>query len=104
MRPRFRGMARRCWSLRRQSCRAYLPSCLDPRHVEPFLLAPALKSQLGELHALRALEQSPAEWAFTRDMLQEELPLRLECVVIAFVGRFLPASAEVDRLGDIRTQ
>src|SRR5207249_3771657 len=59
-------------------------------------------AQLRELHASRALEQVPAEGAFAGDVLEKELPLHLEGVVVAGVGRFLPALEEIDRLRDIR--
>ena len=36
------------------------------RHVDPAPLGPALQAQLGELHALRAFEQIPAETARLR--------------------------------------
>src|SRR5207248_9634162 len=72
------------------------------RYIEPFLLPPAFESELGELHAFRALEKPPREAAFAGDVLKKELPLHLEGVVVAFVGHFLPPLEKIDRLRDIR--
>src|SRR5213592_2662879 len=82
--------------------RAGRVSCFQPRHIEPLFPLPAPPAQLRELHASRALEQVPAEGAFAGDVLEKELPLHLEGVVVAGVGRFLPALEEIDRLRDIR--
>src|SRR5436853_100258 len=82
--------------------RASSASSLEARHVEPFLLLPALQAELRELHALRALEEAPAERPFAGDVPEEQLPLRLERVVVALVGHFFPALKEVDRLRDVR--
>src|SRR6185295_6665508 len=71
-------------------------------HVETLSLLPALQPELGELYALRALEEVPAERAFAGHVLQKELPLRLEGVVVAFIRHLLPAGEEVDRLRDVR--
>src|SRR6266850_3401486 len=76
-------------------------SWFELRYVEPFLLAPALESQLGELDAFGAFEQSPAERAFAGDVLEEELPLHFEGVVVALVGHFFPSLEKIDRLRDV---
>src|SRR5688572_27647215 len=71
-----------------RSCRA---SWFEPRNVQPLLLLPALQAELGELYAFRGLEQVPAELAFAGHVLEEQLPLRLEGVIVILVGHFLPA-------------
>ena len=73
-------------------CMAAL-SASSARHVEPAPLGPALQAELGELHALRAFEQVPAERAALDDVPQEQLPLHLERVVVhAIVRHLLPVS------------
>src|SRR6185503_6872946 len=59
------------------------------------------QAELGELHALRALEQVPAELALARHMPEEKLPLHLEGVVVVLARHFLPARVEVERLRDV---
>src|SRR5256885_222620 len=73
-------------------------SRFELRHVEPLLLTPALVAELGELHALGAFEQAPAKRALAGDVPEEELPLRLEGVVVVVVRNFFPAGEEVDWL------
>src|SRR4051812_7848334 len=69
---------------------------LETRHTEPPPLAPATLRELGELHAACALEQVPSELALACDMLQEQLPLRFECIVPREIVRnFLPARVEI---------
>src|SRR6266850_6298483 len=80
---------------------ALTPLWFEFGNVEPFLLLPALESQLGELDAFGAFEQSPAERAFARDVLEEELPLHFEGVVVALVGHFFPSLEKIDRLRDV---
>src|SRR5512132_3171159 len=72
-------------------------------YVEHPPLRPAAQPEFGELHPLRALEQVPAKRAAVHDMTQEELPFRLERVLVAAVGgHLLPVAEEVDRLRDVR--
>src|SRR5258705_12768231 len=81
---------------------ARLPLRLQRGPVEPLAAAPALQPELGELHAFCALHQSPAEGSFARDVLQVQLPLRLECIAPGgIVGLFLPAFEKLDRLRDV---
>src|SRR6476660_6757144 len=85
----------------------FMNCCPDPElwfqfgNVEPLSLPPALEAELGELDALGAFEEVPAEGAFAGDVLEEKLPLHLEGVVVALVGDFLPALEEVDRLRNV---
>ncbi len=57
---------------------------------------------LRELHALGPLEQGPAEGLVDDHVPQEQLPLRLERVlVLPLLGQLLPGREEVDRAGDV---
>src|ERR1041384_383962 len=76
-------------------------SGFELRYIEPFLLPPAFEPELGELHALRALEQVPPESASTGDVLEKELPLHFERIVVIALRHFPPIFVEVDRLGYI---
>src|SRR5436190_24202039 len=100
MRPRSRGTAAPGCPFPCRSCRA--SSCFQLRHVEPLLLPPALQAELGELHAFRTLEQIPAESTFAGDVLQKELPLRLESVVVVVVRHLAPPGKKIDRLRNVR--
>src|SRR4051812_5684398 len=70
--------------------------------VEPFFLLPALQPELGQLHALGAFQQAPAERSLARDVPEEQLPLDLEGVVVAGIRHILPAGEKVDGLRDVR--
>src|SRR5690242_1315843 len=75
---------------------------LESRHIQPPPLPPAALRELGELNAARALEQIPSEVTLARDVLQEQLPLRFECIVPRQIVRnFLPARVEIDRLRNV---
>src|SRR5207344_1338433 len=79
-----------------------VPSGCELRHVKPASLARAPISRLGELYALGAFEQIPAEFAFPRNMLQEQLPLRFEGIVPGHIVRYLlPALGKIDGLRDV---
>src|SRR5690606_6320880 len=75
----------------------------ERRDVEHAAFGPAPVAELGELHALRPLEQVPAEVALAADVAQEQRPLRLERVVVGLVVRhLLPVGAEVAHDAGIR--
>ena len=68
-------------------------------HLDPGAFHRGLEPLFRELHALRALEERPSEGLAGHDVPQEELPLRLEGVVLGRVlGHLPPALEEPDRL------
>src|SRR5579863_653469 len=65
--------------------------------VEPAALLPRFEADFGELDALGAVEQRPAEGFVEDDVAEEEFPLDLEGVVVGFLlGHLGPAVVEVD--------
>src|SRR5205085_10988971 len=72
------------------------------RDVKPAPFAPRAEAELSQLHALGALEQAPGERLVASDVLQEQLPLRLERIVRALPrGDVQPAVAKPQRVGQI---
>jgi hypothetical protein len=73
------------------------------RDVDPAALGRGPPGQLGQLHALGALGQVPAQRPALRGGAQELLPLHLEPVVEGGVVRDVgPLSRVVDRVGQVR--
>src|SRR4029077_16789708 len=57
-------------------------SHLQRGDVDPAPLLPAPYPRLRKLHAVGALEQRPFERSVLKEMAEENLPLRLEAVVV----------------------
>ena len=74
-------------------------ACLrgERRNVDPAPVLPRRQRALDELHALRALAQRPPERRVRDDVADEELPLRLEAVVVRRRVRARPASRRRSR-------
>src|SRR5687767_5448190 len=74
----------------------------ERRNVDPGAAAPALEPELRQLHALGALAERPRERRIGHDVAQEQLPLRLEPIVVTLLpGHRGPAGAKIDRLIDV---
>src|SRR5437868_12570732 len=75
---RFASAKARVW----KRLRSFLSRSVDLRNIDPATIRPGLQAELGELHALRALQQVPRERIVLHHMAEEELPLDLERVVV----------------------
>src|SRR5262250_2171571 len=64
--------------------------------VDPAPLLPAPEPGLGELHALGAFEQRPFERRALVEMADEDLPFRLEAVVVVIARHLAPRLEEFD--------